>query len=59
MSGGLGSGSFAGSVARSVHEDLMAGVDESVQEGFGDDGANSERIGWWGDTWSTRKNVHA
>ena len=27
-----GSGAFAGSVAGSVHEDLMAGVDESVEE---------------------------
>jgi hypothetical protein len=30
--------SFAGSVAESVHEDLVAVVDESVEQGLGDDG---------------------
>jgi len=31
-------GPFAGPVAGPVHEDLVAGVDDPVEEGFGDDG---------------------
>lgn len=29
---------FSGSVAGSVHQDLVAGVDQSVEQGFGDYG---------------------
>jgi hypothetical protein len=41
---GFVSGAFAGPVAGSVHEDLMAGVDESVEEGFGDDGVGEQAV---------------
>ena len=37
-------GSFSGSVAGSVHEDLVAGVDEPVQEGLGDHGVGKQRV---------------
>ena len=37
-------GSFAGSVAGSVHEDLVAGVDQPVEQGLGDDGVGEQRI---------------
>lgn len=37
MSGGRGAGSFPGPVGGAVHEDLMAGVDESVEKRFRDD----------------------
>src|SRR5437879_969418 len=37
-------GSLVGSVAGSVHEHLVAGVDESIEQGFGDDGVGEQRI---------------
>ena len=36
---GAAPGSFVGSVAGSVHEELVAVVDQSVEQGLGDDGA--------------------
>src|ERR1700716_2646131 len=41
---GVVSGSFAGSVAGSVHEDLVAGVDQPVEERFGDDGVREQVV---------------
>src|SRR5579875_3492496 len=37
-------GVFAGPVARPVHEGLVAGVDEPVREGLGDDGVGEQRV---------------
>ena len=37
-------GSFSGSVAGSVHVELVAVVDEAVQEGFGDDGVGEQGV---------------
>jgi hypothetical protein len=42
--GGCGGGSFFGSVGASVHGDVVGVVDESVEDGFGDDGVWEERI---------------
>lgn len=39
-----GAGSLVGSVAGAVHEDVVAGVDEPVQQGFGDDGVGEQGI---------------
>jgi DDE superfamily endonuclease len=47
VGGGLGdgaSGPFVGSVAGAVHEDLVAGVDEPVEQGLGDDGVREQRV---------------
>ena len=41
---GSGAWSLAGAVAGSVHEDLVAGVDEPVEEGFGDDGVGEQGV---------------
>ena len=41
---GGAAGSFPGPVAGSVHEDLVAGVDQSVQQRFGHDGVGEQRI---------------
>ena len=38
------SGPFVRVVAGAVHEDLVAVVDEPVQEGFGDDGVGEQRV---------------
>src|SRR5260370_37276844 len=38
------SGSFVGAVAGAVHEDLVAVVDDPVEEGFGDDGIGEQRV---------------
>jgi hypothetical protein len=38
------SGSLVRPVAGAVHEDLVAGVDEPVQEGLGDDGVGEQRV---------------
>src|SRR5580704_8392758 len=37
-------GSVVGPVAGSVHEDLVAGVDERVEQGFGDDRVGEQRV---------------
>src|ERR1022692_697039 len=37
-------GSFVGPVAAPVHEHLVAGVDEPVEQGFGDDWVGEERV---------------
>src|SRR6476659_4406920 len=42
--GGDASGSLVGPVARAVHEDLVAGVDEPVEQGFGDDRVGEQRV---------------
>ena len=39
---GCGGGSFFGSVGASGHGDLVGVVDESVEDGFGDDGVREE-----------------
>ena len=39
-----GAGSFAGAVAGSVYDDLVAGVDEPVEQGFGDDRVGEQRV---------------
>ena len=44
MSGGLGAGSFPGPVRGAVHEDLVAGVDQAVQQRFSDDGVGEQWI---------------
>jgi hypothetical protein len=41
---GCGGGSFFGSVGASGHGDLVGVVDESVEDGFGDDGVREEWI---------------
>ena len=49
LSGGLGAGSFPGPVETAVGEDLVAGVDQSVEQRFGDDGIRKQRIPvFWG-----------
>ena len=37
-------GSFVGPVGAAVHVDVVGGVDESVEDGFGDDGVREEWI---------------
>ena len=40
-------GSFSGSVGRAVHEDLVAGVDQSVEQRLGDDGVREQLYQSW------------
>ena len=43
--GALGcAGSFVRAVAGAVHDDLVAGVDEPVEQGFGDDGVGEQGV---------------
>jgi hypothetical protein len=37
-------GPLVGPVAGAVHEDLVAVVDEPVEQGFGDDGVGEQRV---------------
>lgn len=43
VSGGGGAGSFPGPVGRAVHEHLVAGVDQAVEQRFGDDWIRDRR----------------
>jgi hypothetical protein len=40
----VGRGLLVGSVGRAADEDLVAGVDQSAQEGFGDNGFGEESV---------------
>ena len=44
-------GSLSGPVAGSVHEDLVAGVDQPVEEGLGDDGVGEQGVPVAGPGW--------